>query len=138
MNNYELVDKIISVARAINDLKNTQYENEKYPDSPTPENWKEIVNIALRLRKEMEQMNHRDRQSLDRYITGSYGEDQFKKKNAVHEQMAQRCANGKYCVQCMNVIHWWNTPIRLDPDGQIVVHHSCLIDFAREMFTWIG
>lgn len=82
-------------------------------------------------------MNHRDRQSLDRHITGNYGEDQFK-KSVVYEQMAQRCANGKYCVQCMNVIHWWNTPIRLDPDGAVVVHHSCLIDFAREMFTWIG
>jgi hypothetical protein len=53
---YVLVDKIIAVARAIKDLKGTAWENKEYPDSPTPENWKAIVEIAIRERQFREQL----------------------------------------------------------------------------------
>jgi hypothetical protein len=54
--NYQLVDKIIAVARAIKDLKGTAFQNPKYPDVPTPEVWREIVELAVRERKHMEQL----------------------------------------------------------------------------------
>jgi hypothetical protein len=54
--NYELVDKVISVARAIKDLKGTAFENKQYPDSPTPENWKAIVELAVKERQFREQL----------------------------------------------------------------------------------